>query len=122
MNRIRLAAVVVCFFIGMAASSLVCSAASCGETVSQSTEDVLKAVDYETDAEIAGLLSVNYTLTQITNKRLEIANRDGRKFLDVTEDGQLSRECRERLVPLSKESLTVPPEQRAKEQLSSLTK
>ncbi len=86
MNRIRLAAVVVCFFIGMAASSLVCSAASCGETVSQSTEDVLKAVDYETDAEIAGLLSVNYTLTQITNKRLEIANRDGRKFLDVTED------------------------------------
>ena len=80
MNRIRLAAVVVCFFIGMAASSLVCSAASCGETVSQSTEDVLKAVDYETDAEIAGLLSVNYTLTQITNKRLEIANRDGRKI------------------------------------------
>lgn len=49
MKRIKLAAAVLCFLIGMAAPSIICSAASCGETVSQNTQDILRAVDYETD-------------------------------------------------------------------------
>lgn len=92
MGKIRIVTVLVIMLIVMAFPSIITTAASCGETVSQNTEAVLKAVDYDKDQKVADLLapSSGYTFTQISNKKVEIANRDGKKFQDITDEEALA--------------------------------
>ncbi len=92
MGKIRITAVTIIMLIVMAIPSVVTSAASCGETVSQDTEAILKAVDYDTNQKVADLLALSsgYTLTQITNKKIEISRRDGKNFVDITDEEALA--------------------------------
>lgn len=92
MRKIRLAVVTIIMLIVMAFPSIIISAASCGETVSQNTEAILKAVDYDTDQKVADLLapSSGYTFTQISNKKVEISHRDGKNFVDITDEEALA--------------------------------
>ena len=67
--------------------SVIASASSCGDTVSQNTTEILQAVDYENDDQIAALLAPSrYFSYEVTNKKLEIAERDGINFLEVSDD------------------------------------
>ena len=96
MKKIKIAAIMVMFIYAMIFPSVISSAASCGETVSQNTEVALKAVDYDNNDQIAALLAPSrYFSYEVTNKKLEIASRDGRNFLDVSDDeakAELNRE------------------------------
>lgn len=93
MNKVRIAAATAFLLMVMAVPSIRSSAATCGETVRQNTEAALKAVDYSTDPKVADLLAPpptanapnGYTFTQISNKKVEIAKRDGKNFLDITD-------------------------------------
>lgn len=73
--------------MGMIFPSFISSAASLGETVSQNTEQALKAVDYYEDKTLAGLLAPSwYSGTDKLNKKLEISKRDGRKIEEITDE------------------------------------
>ena len=90
MRKIRLAAVAVIMLALIVFPSVISSAVTCGEMVRNNTEAALQAVDYEMDEKVAELLAPSrYSFTDITNKRLEIADRDDRKFLDVSEEEAL---------------------------------
>lgn len=83
--KIMITAVVMLFVVMLPFADS--SAATCGETVSQNTEAALKAIAYEKDEEIVRLLAPShYSAADKLNKRLEIANREGRNILDVTEE------------------------------------
>lgn len=98
MEKVRIAAVTAFLLMAMAVPSIAASAATCGETVRQNTEAALKAVDYSTDPKVADLLAPpptanapnGYTFSQISNKKVEIANRDGKNFLDITDEEALA--------------------------------
>ncbi len=62
-------------------------AASPGETVSQNTTADLQAIDYETNETIGQLLAPSrYSMSDITNKKLEIFNQTGRPFNSITDE------------------------------------
>lgn len=87
MRKIQIAAIIIVMMCGMIVPSVMSSAASWGEIVSQDTEAVLKAVDYEKDEKVAALLAPSrYSMTDITNKKLEIVKWDGRNILDISDD------------------------------------
>lgn len=90
MRKIRFAAVAVIMLVLIVFPSVISSAVTCGEMVRNNTEAALQAVDYEMDEKVAELLAPSrYSFTDITNKRLEIVDRDDRKFLDVSEEEAL---------------------------------
>ena len=92
MGKIKIAAAVIAIMCVLVFPSVTSSAASCGDTVSQSTEDVLKDVDFENNDEIAALLAPSrYFSYEVTNKKLEIAKRDGKNFTEVS-DGEAKKE------------------------------
>lgn len=83
--RITIAAALMIMMVAI--PSVISSAASCGETVSQNTTAALKAVDYEKDETIAGLLAPSqYSLTDKLNKKTEIAKRDGKNVSQISDD------------------------------------
>ncbi|MDE6435039.1 MAG: Ig-like domain-containing protein [Lachnospiraceae bacterium] len=87
MRKVRIAVAAVVIMCVLIFPSDISLAASCGETVSKDTEAVLKAVDYESDDQIAALLAPSrYFSYEVTNKKLEIANRDGRNFIEISDD------------------------------------
>lgn len=92
MNKVRIAAATALLLMVMAVPSIRSSAATCGETVRQNTEAALKAVDYSTDPKVAELLAPpnGYTFIQISNKKVEIANRDGKDFNKITDEEALA--------------------------------
>ncbi len=87
MKKIRIVVVAMIMMLGMIVPSFICSAASVGETVSQSTEAALKAVDYYKDEKVLGLVApTRYSLTDKLNKKLEISKRDGRDITKITDE------------------------------------
>ncbi len=87
MKNVKLAAAAIVILCVILFPSVISSAAGCGETVRQNTEDVLKAVDYENNDQIAALLAPSrYFSYEMMNKKMEIAKRDGRNFLDISDD------------------------------------
>lgn len=87
MRKIRIAVAAIVIMCALIFPSDISLAASCGETVSQNTEAVLKAVDYENNDQIATLLAPSrYFSYEVTNKKLEIAKRDGKNFTEVSDD------------------------------------
>ncbi len=87
MRKIRMAVAAIVIMCVLIFPSDISLAASCGETVGQNTEAVLKAVDYENDDQIAALLAPSrYFSYEVTNKKLEIAKRDGKNFTEISDD------------------------------------
>ncbi len=87
MKKIRIVVVAMIMMLGIIVPSFICSAASVGETVSQSTEAALKAVDYYKDEKIIALLVPSrYSATEKLNKKLEISKRDGRNITEITDE------------------------------------
>lgn len=87
MKKMRIAVIAILIIYVLVVPSVLSSAASCGETVSQNTEAALRAVEYENNAQITALLApYRYFSYEMTNKKLEIAKRDGRNFLDISDE------------------------------------
>lgn len=63
------------------------SAADLGETVSQQTENSLRAIDYENNETIRNLLAPSrYTLSEKLNKKTEIARRENKNPADISDE------------------------------------
>ena len=63
------------------------SAADLGETVSQQTENSLRAIDYENNETLGKLLAPSrYTNLEILNKITEIARREGKSPADISDE------------------------------------
>ncbi|MDE6624895.1 MAG: hypothetical protein K2K56_00845, partial [Lachnospiraceae bacterium] len=96
MRKVRIAVAAIVIMCVLIFPSDISLAASCGETVSKDTEAVLQAVDYENNDQIAALLAPSrYFSYEVTNKKLEIAKRDGRNFTEISDDeakAELNRE------------------------------
>ncbi len=61
--------------------------ASYGQQVAQQTAPIIKAIDYRTNETILQLLAPSYyTSAEKLDKRTEIAKRDGKTFIQVTDD------------------------------------
>ena len=76
MKKIRIVVVAMIMMLGIIVPSFICSAASVGETVSQSTEAALKAVDYYKDEKIIALLVPSrYSATAPTSNYLAWRSR-----------------------------------------------
>ncbi len=87
MKKIKIAAAAVFLLLAAIVPSIVCAAASCGETVSQNTAEALRSVSYEQDETIAELLQPSrYSGTDKLNKKTEIALRDKRPINEVTDE------------------------------------
>lgn len=87
MRKIKIAAAAIFVMMLTFLPTLVSSAASCGDTVSQNTAAALKAVDYNTDEKIAALLALShYSMVDKLNKKTEIAKRDGKTVAQVSDE------------------------------------
>lgn len=87
MKKAKIAAAVIGLMCVLAFPTVIASAASCGETVRRNTESVLQTVDYENNDQISALLAPSrYFSYEMTNKKLEIAKRDGKNFTEVSDD------------------------------------
>ncbi|MBD5544310.1 MAG: hypothetical protein HDR01_08765 [Lachnospiraceae bacterium] len=87
MSKIKIAVAAIIIMCVTIFPSVNASAASCGDTVSQNTTEILQTVDYENDDEIAALLAPSrYFSYEVTNKKLEIAEREGINFLEVSDE------------------------------------
>lgn len=87
MKNIKIAVTFLSFMMMLFVPSVISSAASCGETVSKNITEVLQAVDYENDVTIGQLLAPSrYTLSEQLNKKTEIARREGKSPVDISDE------------------------------------
>lgn len=87
MRKTGIAVVMTLMMIAVLFPCMISRAASCGETVSNDTVEALKAVDYNTDEKIASLLAPSrYSMADKLYKKQEIAKRDGRNILEISDD------------------------------------
>lgn len=86
MNKMKTMAAAIAIMCILAIPSVSAFAASCGETVRENTEDVLKAVDYGNNDQITALLAPSrYMSYEMLNKKLEIAKRDGKNIAEISD-------------------------------------
>lgn len=86
MKKIKIAAAAVFIMTVLFVLPVTVKAASVGETVSQSTAEELKAIDYATNETIGKLLAPSYSLSDMLNKKNEIAMREGKSPVDITDE------------------------------------
>lgn len=87
MKRLKMTVVIMIMMIVAIFPFTVSAAATCGEIVSQNTEAALKAIQYEGNEKIAGLLAPSrYSMADKLNKKLEISKRDNRNITEITDE------------------------------------
>ena len=87
MKNIRIVAAAAFAAIALFIPCITVSAETVGETVSQNTAAELRAVKYENNETIVSMLAPSrYLNYEISNKKLEISNRDKIPLKEVTDE------------------------------------
>lgn len=87
MKNIKVVTAAVFCMAALFVPSMTAAAASCGETVSQATAAELKAIDYENNETIVGLLKPSrYLSFEKQDKKEEIAQREGTQAVKISDE------------------------------------